>query len=365
MTTRRRSWGWLLAAAVLLALGAWLMLGAEPPPRPPPPYVSLPRWQTKAEERRAEERRTFLPLAQDAGVMQAAQPPQRPRDPLLSMMPSNVERGAVVAEVNAIFNSELGGLMFDCLTAGGSEGLTALRDAGFDPLVHLDRVAVIDDVVVMTGQLERLPVPAGALAKDYGPRAKVLELTGQGFRFAGQWRNQLLVLGMTEAQVTGMLDRLERPEPEDSPVLDESQAYGEVYGVIGSEAVADLFGEEEPRLRDVILEATGGVWLHADVSHDVGVVADVAPTEGAKTEELRKSIGSLLSLARLRAQRAGRSDEANLLELARVRAGGSGRGGFRVEAGAPHDLVKGMLERCVDRRKQRAAERAARRDAGE
>lgn len=355
--TRRRGWWWLVLAGALLSLGAWLMLGAEPPPRPAPPYVSLPRKMTPDERTRVVERRTWVPTV-DAGALAAAPPPQRPRDPLLSMMPETVERGAVVAEVNAILNSELGGLLFDCVTAGGRGDLDVMRDAGFDPKVHLDRIALIDDSFVMTGQLESMPFPAGTVTKDYGPRAKLLELPGDEQRSAGLWNNQLLVFGADEATTRALLDRLERAEANARPVLDDSQAYGEVYGVVGPQALADLFGDDDPRVRDLLVGATKGLSLHVDVSHDVGVVADVEAKDSTKTDDLRKSIGSLLSIARLRAQNRGRNDQADLLDLARVRSGEGA--GFRVEAGVPHELVKSMLQSCVDRQQRRAVEAAAR-----
>lgn len=354
---RRRGWWWLVLAAALLALGAWLMLGAEPPPRPPPPYVSLPRKMTPDERTRVAERRTWSPPAADAGEVAAAPPPARPRDPLLSMMPETVERGAVVAEVNAILNSELGGLLVECVTSGGRADFDHMADAGFDPRVHLDRIAVIDDAFVMTGQLESLPFESGTVTKDYGPRAKLLEFPGTEKRWAGLWNNQLLVFGGDEATTRALLDRLERHDPNARPVLDDSQAYGEVYGVVGPKALADLFGDDDPKVRDLIVSATKGLSLHVDVSHDVGVVADVQANDATKTDDLRKSIGGLLSIARLRAQNRGRDDQAELLDLARVRAGDGA--GFRVEAGVPHELVKSMLQQCVDRQQRRAVERAA------
>lgn len=334
------------------------MLGAEPPPRPPPPYVSLPRRMTPDEATRVVERRTWVQPVPDAGELTVAPAPQRPRDPLLSMMPDTVERGAVVAEVNAILNSELGGLLFDCVTAGGRGDLDTMRDAGFDPMVHLDRIALIDDSFVMTGQLGSMPFPAGTVTKDYGPRAKLLELPGDEKRSAGLWNNQLLVFGGDEATTRALLDRLERGDTNAHPVLDDSQAYGEVYGVVGPQALADLFGDGDPKVRDLLVGATKGLSLHVDVSHDVGVVADINANDATKTDELRKSIGSLLSLARLRAQNRGRDDQADLLELARVRSGDGS--GFRVEAGLPHELVKSMLQSCVDRQQRRAIERATR-----
>ncbi|MBL8936159.1 MAG: hypothetical protein JNM69_16510 [Archangium sp.] len=354
MATRRRSWFWLVLAAGLLIVGAWLMVGAEPPPRPPPPVVKLPKHMTDGEQQRAQQRETFVPLPLvDAGVEQAAAPPPRPRDPLLAMMPSTVKRGAVVAEVSAILNSELGALVLDCVTAGGRSDLDQLRDAGFDPMVHLDRIALVDGVAVITGQLEHAPMPSGP-ASDYGPRTKLYELGDA--RTTAVWNRQVVLTG-PDAEVRAMLDRLEHGDPAARPVLDPSEAYGEVYGTLAPSALADLFGDEEPRLRDVILQTTRGVSLHVDVSHDVGVVADVAANDGSKTDELRRSIGSLLSIARLRAQSQGRTSQADLLELARVRAGSGS--GFRVEAGAPNELVKSMLQRCVERQNQRAAGRSS------
>jgi hypothetical protein len=359
--TRRRGWWWLVLAAALLSLGAWVMLGAEPAPRPPPPSVSLPRKMKPIEMTRAMERRTWTPTVVDAGEVVAALAPARPRDPLLSLMPETVERGAVVAEVNAIVNSELGGLLFDCVTAGGRGDLSLMRDAGFDPKVHLDRIAVIDDAVVMTGQLGSLPFPKGSVTRDYGPRAKLVAFPGEQQRTAGLWNNQLVVYGGDEAMTRAIIDRLERGDASARPVLDDAQAYGEVYGVVGPQALADLFGDDDPSVRDLVVGATKGLALHVDVSHDVGVVADVQVKDAAKTDDLRKSIGSLLSIARLRAQNLGRTDEADLLDLARVRAGDGA--GFRVEAGVPHELVKSMLQRCVDRQQRRAEERAARQNA--
>ena len=103
-------------------------------------------------------------------------------------------------------------------------------------------------------------------------------------------------------------------------------------------------------MRDLLVGATKGLSLHVDVSHDVGVVADVQAKDAEKPEDLRKSIGSLLSIARLRAQNRGRSDQANLLDLARVRSGDGAA--FRVEAGVPHELVKSRLQSCVDRQQR-------------
>ena len=101
MAQRRRTpWVWLIVAALLLAGGAWLMRGAEPPSREAPNPVRLPTRMNEAENQRADDRRTWVPMLEaDAGVMTVPPPA---RDPVLAIMPSEVKRGAVVAEFNAI-----------------------------------------------------------------------------------------------------------------------------------------------------------------------------------------------------------------------------------------------------------------------
>ncbi|MCA2979268.1 MAG: hypothetical protein INH41_02280 [Myxococcaceae bacterium] len=356
--SRRRSLRWLLGAAVLLALAGWVMLGAEPPPRPPPPAIALPKRMTPSEAERAETRRTWVPSAEPIDAGQAVATPARTAiDPVLALVPEQLERGAVVAEVNAIFNSELGPMLLDCLSAGDDRLLRRMADAGFDPLTHVDRVALFDDTVVMSGRLEALPLPPGAVTVDYGPNAKLIEPpAGRPQRgVMGLWRNQLLLIGKSADETKALIDRLERGEAPRRPAFDDSIAYGEVYGVLKPAVLGELF-EGDPALRELLTATARGLTLHADVGHDLGLVGDVEANDPAKADELRRALGAFVSLARLDAQRRGKSREAELLDLAKVR-GGDGRG-FRIEAGIPHELMKSVLSGCIERGKARAARRA-------
>lgn len=338
---KKRSPGlWLVVAAVLLALGAWLMRGAEPPERPATPEVRLPTRKTREEVRQAEVRRTWIaPEVPDAGVKRAPA-----KDPMLAMMPAEVKRGAVVAEFNAIMNSDLGQKLTKCLFDDAD--LTWFRDAGLDPVNGIDRVAMIDDNAVVTGDFSRVPWDSfGSIAKDYGPRAKLYE-TDEGRSFA-VWNGQLLIAGRDESSIKATLDRLEYGGlQQGAPVVDESMAYGEVYGMVNAGFIASMLDKQDPKLAQLVRQSAESMQLHMDVSHDVGMVADVTPSDPATADELRRALGAAVSLARMRAVSAGNQDEASILDLARVHGAGEG-GGFRLEAGVPYEIMSKALDECV------------------
>ncbi len=357
---RRTPWVWLVVAALLLGAGAWLMRGAEPPEREALPPVRLPTRMNSEESRRADERRTWIPLvAADAGAVSG---PQRPTDPVLALMPGEVKKGAVVAEFNAIINSEIGGLMTDCLFGDG-DFLSTLRDAGLDPSSKIDRVAMIDDSMVLTGDFKNAKwqqfLPERSVSKGYGKQGQLVEVpqSDGGITTFATWGGQMFIAGGDEASQKTILDRLEGSGPQVTPVIDDSMAYGEVYGVLASSALANLVGGDDPQLAALLEKSAKSVQLHMDVSHDVGLVADVQPSDSQSTEDLRRALGSALSLGRMQAQAQGKKDEADILDLARVRGAEAG-GGFRLEAGLPYAFMAKTFRKCIDDRKEREAHRA-------
>jgi hypothetical protein len=292
-------------------------------------------------------------------------PPPPPRDPVLAALPSTVKTGAVVIEANAIRHSDLGDLMVQCLFTGNPEVLNGMRDAGFDPLENLDRVAVADDTLMLTGDFSKADFkrlgPIGN-EKDFGPNATLMTpLKGDGgvATHVGVWKGQVLVVGETENEVTPVLDRLERKgDPAEQPVLSERDQYGEVYGVLKAKPFAEDLADENPQLAKLLEEAASSIRLHADVTHDVGVVAEIEGSDPAKTQDLRKAIGSALTLAKLQAQAKGQDDAAEVLGFAKVAQAKNGSANFNLEAGLPYEFLERQLKRCVENQKKRADERA-------
>lgn len=341
-----------MLGALLLALAAWLMLSGEPPIPPDPRPIRLPFSMSAAESRRGEARRTVVPpRAPDAGLA-----PPRARDPLMAIMPPTLEGAALVAEFNAIVNSDIGQLMLECLFGDDSTLLAELRDAGVDPATGLDRVAFIDDAMVLTGDFRgegwKSLLPPGPSVQDYGREGRLYTWQfgdGGTSRTMASWGGQMLLASPSEATAKKALDRLESSGPTSPGVMSEDEAYGEVYGMLSSDAIAELFEEEDPRLAATLREAAGSVRIHADVRHDLGLVADIEGADSSKTEELRRALGGALSVARMAAQAKGRPEEARLLDGARVNAAAGGS--FRLQAGLPYEYMAKVFRECIERKR--------------
>ena len=362
---KKRRWPWLVVAALLFAVGAWLMAGSEEVDTHKDKKVSLPRYMTSTERKRNADRQT-MPVASQPVAEGAPAPPPQIRDPVLAAMPTEIKNGAVVIEANAIRNSDLGNLMVECVFTGQGDMLAKMKDAGFDPLSNLDRIAVADDALMLTGDFSKadLPALAGATSKrQFGANSELYGRSrsdgGEGQQL-GLWKGQVLVVGDTEDDVTTVLDRLDgKGDPAAKRVLTEADQYGEMYGVLKPGPLADGFSESNPALAKLLQDAASSIKLHADVSHDVGMVADIEGTDPSKTQDLRKALGTALTLAKLQAEAKGDTNAAEVLGYARVAQSKGESASFHVEAGLPYEFLEKQLKRCIEEKKKRFSERDA------
>src|SRR5690606_14036499 len=334
--------------ALLLGLAAWFMSRNETPLHAgPPATVTFPTEMTPREEARARARRTHRPPAAPN-----APAPGAPVDPLLAVLPTDPGAGAVVLEANAIRNSPLGETLLACM--GGRRQLDMMRErTGVDPLNDLDRMAITTEGVSLTGHFGEADWDAlfpDASRSARGDQGRIYELPDEGVRgenrrAVGVWGNSMVVLGTPE-EVEAALDRLEGGGPRGTPILDASQAYGEVYGVIGGDTLAMMLGrggglgdQLPPELRD----AASRLELDADTRSDVGVVARFEGEDPTRVEELGKTFKGLLSVARAQAQLEGEPDAVRLLDMARV---SHGEAGFDLQLAVPQSFLEEMAERC-------------------
>jgi hypothetical protein len=340
---------WLVAAAVGFGLAAWLMWGAETEgqaARRLPSRWEFPRRQRKEDLERLLRRRTLppRPALPEAGI---AEEPLA-RDPVLVAMPPGA-KSAMVIEASSVHDSALGRLILECfISTRDLQRLEALKqDSGIDLERNLDRVAVAGDVTLFSGDFSGARFDG--LLNEYTARAY-----GRGTlyepstsmrrrRVIGVWGAGLLIAGRSAADVEQAIDRLEGRSRAEPP-LDESDAYGEIYGVFTASELARLLPEETAaRLRGTAER----VELHVDTrnEHDVLIVADANGRDRAAVDDLGKSLGAALAVARVTARHDGDEDLAQLLDLARV---SPETGAFRLEVGLPLELLRRRFGRCAD-----------------
>lgn len=278
----------------------------------------------------------------------------RPRDPVLTALAAPDAGTALVIEANALRNSPVGQLLLDCLAAtrpgadGGPSPLEAIRELGVDPLRDVDRVAVGDDGVVISGDFGRArwdALFAGATPTPYGSQGQLYRLpTGDGGTgpVVAAWGGQLLVVAQDEASAQATVDRVEGRLPV-GQVLRDDQAYGDVYGVLQGERLNTLFGPADGPLGGQVRDAAKSVELHLDASRDVGLVANVRGDDPARLQDLGKALGGALAAARARAVVSGHAEDAELLEYARVVPG---QESFSLEMAVPYEVLRARLAFC-------------------
>lgn len=365
MENRQRRRVWLGVAGLLFVLAAVLMFTGQGDElaRNEGPKVEFPRRMRGVEKERAEKRRTWvMPMVADAGT--APQERQRPRDPLLAALPRGPGHTAVVIEANALRHSPIGELLLDCLMRDGGKELDEFRKkSGVDPLQDLDRLVITEEGMMLSGNFGNAKFQellGDAVSADYGEGARVYEpgertvtgadgkpVTRRRDSAVGIWNNQLFMVGKSPDDVKAAIDRVEGRGPDGPPVIPDDATYGEMYGVLSVDQIARLLPPEQAELAQRLRDVAQNVELHVDASSDVALVAEVRGSDAAKVTDLGKSLGAMLSMARMKAQAEGQKDVAQLLDFARVQPEGDT---FKLEMAVPLEAIKERLAFCKEER---------------
>jgi hypothetical protein len=356
----RRRWAWLGAAAVGFGLAAWLMSRSDDPEeKPQAKRVDFPRYQRTFEYERAERRRTLS--AKLPATAAAAEPVKRQvRDPLLLALPPRAEnKTALVLEANALSNSPVGALLLDCFNARHN-GQKLSPAEKIKQLTHvdvsrdIDRIGLSSDGFSISGNFKDVPwdtMFADGHPEKYGDNAtlydgKGKDADGKPNEYVARWKDELFLLATTKAGLQAQIDRIEGRGPQLPPVVNEQDAYGEMYGMVSPDDVASLLGHEFQGQADQLKSAARSISLHMDTSHDVAMVADVNGDDPKQVSELGRTLGAALSMGRMKAQLDGDKGLAEMLDFANIAPDPSGR--FRAELAVPLDVIARRLAKCKD-----------------
>lgn len=341
---------WLALAALLLAATALLLwLGEDAPAPSARREVVYPEYFDGTDYHRQEARATLaLPPAPGPAPASATGRPPGPgteqglRDPFLVSLPVKEGGLVVVFEANALRNSRLGERFIACLEARRPGDLAELkRRSGFDPLQELDRVAFLEDAIVLSGHFQNVrwdELHAQPIA--YGQAGRLYE---DGGEWLASWRDQLIVISSSEEGARRAIDQLEGRAPVPPSGIGEDLAYGEVYGVIPGASARRLLGADERGIGGKLAALASRVELHVDAMQDVAAVVRVQGDDLGGLEDLAKTIGGALAVARLKAQAEDDRELADLLENAEVRPGA---GAFSVQLAVPADRLERWFADC-------------------
>jgi hypothetical protein len=337
-----RKYAWLVAFAVLLAVAAFLMAQGDKPQKPERVLkAEFPRHAQGWEEERNRKRRTLPPLAPQGGE---EAPALTKRDPLVVALPSDPKKSTVVFEVAALKESPIGQIWLDCMLArevrdGGRGGRDEFKERfGIDPFEDVERVGV------SSGKVAVLSVASGAAAFDrsgwpkqnHGEKGVIYE--GEEGSVMATWGDEIVLAGQDRLAIEEAIERLESKQPS-TPAIPDWSMYGDIYGKLSPEDLADMIPEDQPELAAQLRAAVQGVDLHVDASEDVAIVADVNGSKGEDVNDLAKSFGAALSVARAGAEQRGDERLSELLEFANVRPR---EGRFSVDVALPLDVLKEM-----------------------
>lgn len=350
-----RKYAWLLTAAFLLAMAAFLMSRSDSAARTDKqkPRVEFPRYAKREDHDRNQKRRTLPPAPRNPNQDSDVEI-QRKRDPMLTALPPSKGKSVVVFEASVLRDSPLGQHWLNCMmSAYELNRLNRFKDEfGFDPIQNTDRIAFSSEKVLLVGG-DFGDANWEAFGQDkrvVGNKGVIIETERGGPGYVGIWNDELLVLSDNEKEIEAAFDRIEDRAPPAPPRINDYAQYGDIYGVLSADDLAMMLPEDERELAEKLRGAVSDVELHVDASEDVAMTAEVTGPVAQDVEDLSKSLGAALSLARLQAQTKREKDLADLLDFASI----SPRDGrFSIDLALPLDVIIQKMGPCK------------RRDAGE
>lgn len=332
---KQRRWIFLLLTIALLALG-WFLSRCSEDKQPERAKASqtrvFPREQRRHRGKAQTERQRQRQKTVDGSIApsQKAQNQTIPQDGFERAY-NDPKSGALLSvQVNAIRNSELATKIMRCREQELSPSLKQVQEAlGIDPLQDIDRLALGENVVVMSGFFSGLRVPESfGEGQDLGQNAQLYTLPlpeqqaeeGPTETYLAVVDDQLILLGNTRQDIDDSIARIHDPEPSDNAMLDDELNSSDLGGFLGPGFVQKLLGDNpDDPLSQQISQTVQNARFRANVDDAVMISTDLTGTDAAQVKDLSQSIAGGLSAMRLKAAHEGDQDLATLLDLARVK----------------------------------------------
>ena len=348
MDARKKRLRWLVIALLLLALATAIMWTGDDIATTKT-AVEFPTHLREREQKRRETRARDLSLL--VTHMSKLQRKNQREDPLTVALSGAAERGFhMVFELKELLDTPIGEIITGCLEDLENSPFDAPDgETGFPPLSAIDRIAVADGLVLIEGDFAA--GAPGILTKDLSGTAD-----GDAVRYAPEsdtdvtapnmalWKESLFMFGRDTSAVNEALGLLRGEIPFDPETISTEDAYGAIYGQIEVAQAAELF-EGEGDFQKRFTELAETVAVHVDASEDVAMAASVKGWEsGPEMKDLAKSLGGILSLARLKARTEGEEELSALLDFASVK---SNDAGFDLEVALPLSFLEENLKDCA------------------
>ena len=251
---------------------------------------------------------------------------------------------AVVGELNTLRHSPAGEMLLSCLGERAWDEIEKFQnEIGIDPLEDLDRFGFSGDTAYLTGNFEGVDwdqLMSGTSPASWGEKGEIFERENETI---GVWDNQLVVFGKDRDEVTDALDRLEGRKEAGPATISEDQTYGDIYGVIGTEAIARLLKNDQDEISNKIRDVAQQVSFHVDASNDVAMVLDLQGSDEQSADDLARSLAGAISAGRIAAQEKDDEALADLLDYARVIPKGDS---FTLELALPESYLAEHLGSC-------------------
>jgi hypothetical protein len=290
------------------------------------------------------------PVAKNAPLDTARAPLPRTgnRDPIEAAMSPPGDGDVVFIELNAIRHSPIAERIIRCREADAMRAFDDMKKTlGIDPSQDIDRLALADGVVGVSGAFSGLTLPGELGAgTSVGERGRVYEAPGTDENgvprtvYLARVGDELLLTGQTREQVEAAALRAEGQGEVGAPMQFQG-APGELYGRFGPALLKGLLGGVDDPLAARLTSLVEDGIVRANVDEHVSVSLDITAKDAQSGTDLAQAIGGAVSAARMEAISSGNTRLAQLLEQARVMPGDDGR--FDVDLAVPGEVILDAL----------------------